>query len=105
MVNRSTGVSPFGQVYTKVPNFTSNLATVTFFKSKLAAKTTEDIQAMMELAQEHLEIANKLYKQRGVIRRRVKKFHVGDMVIAHLSKGRTPSGTNSKFSRQEDWSI
>lgn len=87
--------SPFALVYTKVPNFVADLTSLPQFKSKLAAKIAEDIKAMMELAKKYLEIASKKYKHQVDRKKRVRDFHVGDVVMAHLSKGRTPCFTYS----------
>lgn len=82
-------------VYTKVPNFVADLCPLSLFKSQLATKTAEEtVQFLHDVNQRllMLPIKDKLIKKR-----RYKEFTVGDLVMAHISKGHIPTGSYSKL--------
>lgn len=61
----------------------------------MAAKTIS-----VELLQEvrtQLESTSDSYRRQADKQRRPKEFFIGDLVMVHLSKGRTPVGTYSKL--------
>lgn len=97
MINRSIAKNPFDVVYTKVPSFTTNLNAPPMFKSNAALKTADEIHQMLQEVRQHLEASNSKCKTLADRKKRAKSFSVGDLLMGHLSKGRTPSGTYSKL--------
>lgn len=92
MVNNSH----FMIVYTKVLNFVNDLIVLSLFKSQLASKTIEEAVQFLNEVKAHLEASTHSYKQHAD-KKRFKTFSTSDLVMSHISKGRTPVGTYSKL--------
>jgi len=95
VMNRTTSMSPFSIVYTKVPNHSINLIVLPKPQSKNAFDMAR-IQVHKEV-RERLEKAIASYKVATNQHCRKKLFIVGDLVMIHLRKERFPMGTFNKL--------
>ena len=93
-VNRSTGKSPFEIVYGRKPRGVSELrdSEQIMTKSASAEEFTEVMQELHSRVKERLLKSNQEYKRRADQHRRQLQFEVGDLVLAHLRKGKVPKG-------------
>lgn len=83
--------------YIKAPNFVTDLTTLTIFKSQLASKTRKEAVQFLDEVRAHLEAAALTYNEKDDKKCRFESFAVGDLVMAHISKGGTPARTYSKL--------
>ncbi|PKU63246.1 ATP-dependent DNA helicase RecG [Dendrobium catenatum] len=101
MPNRSTGMCPFGIVYTKMPNSNVDVAVILKCKSQVASSWVDQFSETIAKVRQNLTNANAKYKLDADAHRRKKVFKPGDLVMVRMKKERLPAGTYSKLSRRK----
>ena len=99
MKNRTTGKSPFENVYTKLPRLTVDLTNIPFnvdlsFEAKNMAKRIAKLHKDVTV---QIEKMNQVYKSQPNKHQRLKEFKEGDLVRIHLWKARLPTKMYSKL--------
>lgn len=97
MTKRSTGISPFQIVYTKVPNHTVDLVVLPKLKNRPAAELIQNFDNLLNDVRQQLIDSAQKYKLDADTHRRFKEFQVGDLVMVYMRKEYFPTGTYSKL--------
>lgn len=97
MVNRSTGKAPFEIVYTKPPCCTTDLIQLPATKCKPATSLADRIAHTIAEVRAKLQETTSKYQASTNEHRRFKSFSVGDLVMVHLNKHRSPDGGSAKL--------
>jgi len=96
MVNRSTEVNPFIAAYGHQPKQAIDISDVPCGQPAVSIMIDRNKEIYRKV-EEALAKANNKYKLHSDKKKRHQEFLVGELVMVHISKERTPAGTYSKL--------